>query len=267
VARDVDERLLDDAKRGGVDAGRQVDRVAAHLELDGQPARAHARHQRADPLQRGLRGQRQLLVAAAQDAEQAAQLAERLAAGVLDRGDGGAGALGVGRHGALGSRGLDEHHRDVVGDDVVQLARDSGALAQHRGRLARGAVALDLASLLVQAAVEGVARAQHPAGEGRDAHRHDRHPGDAARYVAGHALEHRGRGEQADRRDAGDDEIARGGPQPDQEDADNAQEDRDLRGVELGGREEHGEGAEGALGIERAPGRVRGSRAAHPRGR
>jgi hypothetical protein len=141
-------------------------------------------------------------------------------------------ALGVGGHGALGGRGLDEHDRDVVGDDVVQLACDPGALVQHGCRLARGAVALDLAGLLVEAAVERVAQAQHPAGEGRDAHRDDRHPGDAAGHVAGHALEHRGRGEQADGRDAGDDQIARGGPQPDQEDADHAQEDRDLGCVE-----------------------------------
>jgi hypothetical protein len=197
VAHDVDERLLDDAKGGGVDAGRQVEGVAAHVELDRQPGRAHALHERPDPLQRGLRRQRELLVAAPQDAEQAAQLPERLSAGLLDRGDGGAGARGVGRHGALGGRGLDEHDRHVVGDDVVQLARDPGALAQDRRRLARGAVALDLARLLVQASVERVARAQHAAGERRDADRHDRHPGDAARHVAGHALEHRGRREHA----------------------------------------------------------------------
>jgi hypothetical protein len=209
-----------------------------------------------------------------------------------------------------------------VGDYVVQLARDPGALAEHRRRLALGAVAVDLAGLLVQAAVERVARAQHPAGEGRDAHRHDRHPRDAARHVAGHALEHRGRGEQADRRDAGDDEIARGRPQPDQEDADHAEEDGHLGGVEqaaaeepveqeeqvdgeqarqrrapgegqrdgaenregqrdgagagvvgegrlheLGDREDDGERDQRALGIERAPGDVRESPAAHPGGR
>ena len=145
MAHDVDERLLHDAKGGGVDAGRQVDGLAGHLELDGQPGGAHARDERADALQRGLRSERELLVAAAQDAEQPPQLAERLAAGLLDRGDGGARALGVGRHGALGGRGLHEHDRDVVGDDVVQLARDPRALAEHRRRLALGAVALDLA--------------------------------------------------------------------------------------------------------------------------
>jgi hypothetical protein len=322
VAHDVDERLLDDAKGGGVDAGRQVEGVAAHVELDRQPGRAHALHERPDPLQRGLRRQRELLVAAPQDAEQAAQLPERLSAGLLDRGDGGAGARGVGRHGALGGRGLDEHDRHVVGDDVVQLARDPGALAQDRRRLARGAVALDLARLLVQASVERVARAQHAAGERRDADRHDRHPGDAARHVAGHALEHRGRREHADRGDAADHEIARGRPQTDQEDADHAQEDRDLGGVEqasaygrldheeqvdgeqagqgrapregqrhrgqdrederdradagvlgdrrlgeLGEGEEEGERGQHALGLERAPGGVRESPAAHPRGR
>ena len=119
-----------------------------------------------------------------------------------------------------------------MGDDVVQLARDPGALAQHGRRLALGAVALDLAGLLVEAAVERVARAQHAAGEGRDADRNDRHPGDAARQVAGRALEQRGRREQADRRDGADDQVARRRAQPDQEDADHAQEDRDLGGVE-----------------------------------
>ena len=166
--------------------------------------------QGADAHQRGLRRQCQLLVAAAQDAEQAAQLTERLAPGVLDGGDRCARALGIGRDGALGGGGLDEHDRDVVGDDVVQLARDPGSLAEHRRLLALGAVVLDLACLLVEAAVERVARAQHPAREGRDAHRHDRHPGDAADSRSpGAPFDQRGRREQADRRDGADDQIAR----------------------------------------------------------
>jgi hypothetical protein len=209
-----------------------------------------------------------------------------------------------------------------VGDDVVQLTRDPRALAEHRRRLAFCAVALDLAGLLVEAAIERVARAQDPAREGRDAHRDDRHPGGARHEVAGYPLEQRGRREQADCRDDADEQVARQRAQPDQEDADHAQQDSDLRGVEqaaaedrvdqeeqvdgeqarqgrapredewdrreerederdgadagvvserrlgeLGEREEDGERGQRALGIERAPGGIRESPAAHPRGR
>ena len=75
VAHDVDQRRLDDAKCRGVDAGREVHRVAGDRELDRQARIAGARHQRADAYERRLGRERELLVAAAQDAEQAAQLA------------------------------------------------------------------------------------------------------------------------------------------------------------------------------------------------
>ena len=51
-------------------------------------------------------------------------------------------------------------------------------------------------------------------------------------HVAGRPFEQRGRREQADRRDGADDEIAGRRAQPDEEDADHAQEDRHLRAVE-----------------------------------
>ena len=127
------------------------------------PRRAHALHQRADPHQRGLRararaprrrGAGRRAGGAARRAPRGRSPRRRRSAARARSGSSG--------HGALGGRGLDEHDRDVVGDDIVQLARDPRALGQDRRLLAFGAVALDLAGLLVETAIEGVARAQHP---------------------------------------------------------------------------------------------------------
>ena len=62
---------------------------------------------------------------------------------------------------------LDDHDRDLVRDDVVQLARDPRALGEHRGVLAPGALALELAGLLVETTAEVVARTQHAAKDER----------------------------------------------------------------------------------------------------
>ena len=59
--------------------------------------------------------------------------------------------------------GLDDHDRDVVRDDVVQLARDPRALGEHRRAVALGALALELAALLVETPAEVPARTQDPA--------------------------------------------------------------------------------------------------------
>ena len=78
------ERLLHDPIGGEVDADREVDRVALDGEVDRQSRGLRLAHERGDVPQRGLRGQRQLLVLAAQHAEQPADLGERLAAALLD---------------------------------------------------------------------------------------------------------------------------------------------------------------------------------------
>jgi hypothetical protein len=58
---------------------------------------------------------------------------------------------------------LDDHDRHVVGDDVLQLECDARALREHRRVLVPAAVALELAGLVVETAVEVLARTQHAA--------------------------------------------------------------------------------------------------------
>jgi hypothetical protein len=49
-------------------------------------------------------------------------------------GDGRGRSLGsVARDGALGQPGLDVHHGNVVGNDIVQLPGDAEALVRHSG--------------------------------------------------------------------------------------------------------------------------------------
>ena len=104
--------------------------------------------------QRRLRRERQLLVLAAQHAEQPADLGQRLAAAGLD------GLERLRRAGrvALGepprARRLHDHRAQRVRDDVVQLAGDPRALLARRRRGAARAVALEPARLLAQRAVE-----------------------------------------------------------------------------------------------------------------
>ena len=69
----------------------------------------------------------------AQEAEQPAQLHEGLTAGRLDRAEGLARRPLLAFEHALGRLGLHDHHADPVGDDVVQLARDAGALLDDGG--------------------------------------------------------------------------------------------------------------------------------------
>ena len=77
-------------------------------------------------------------VVGAQDVQQAPQLGHRLAAGVLDRGERREGAVGVGVQRAVRGLDEDEHHRDVMRDNVVQLACDAHAFRELRRTLLRG---------------------------------------------------------------------------------------------------------------------------------
>ena len=69
----------------------------------------------------------------AQEAEQPAQLHEGLTARRLDRAEGLARRPLLTFEHTLGRLGLHDHHADAVGDDVVQLARDAGALLDDGG--------------------------------------------------------------------------------------------------------------------------------------
>ena len=83
-------------------------------------------------LDAGLRLELLAVVVAPQHPEQPARLDERLAPGLLDRGERLARRRLLGAEGVALGAGLDDHHADVVGHEVVQLARDAGALLGHR---------------------------------------------------------------------------------------------------------------------------------------
>ena len=82
----------------------------------------------------GLRARARAATSAlAQDPEQAAQLDERLAPGAwIVRHGSRARLRGRAVEQLVGGLGLDDHHADAVGDDVVQLARDPRALLGDR---------------------------------------------------------------------------------------------------------------------------------------
>ena len=71
---------------------------------------------------------------------------------------------------------LDHHHREVVGDDVVQLAGDPRALAAHRELGDRLLLGLELAVALGELGDQLAARAHDPpGGPGRHRDQQQRH--------------------------------------------------------------------------------------------
>jgi hypothetical protein len=132
VAERVRQRLLHDPVRGEVDARRQLDRIALDAVLDRQARVADLLDEPAERRHPRLRRERGQLVRAAEHPEQAAHLGERGAAGLLDGQQRLALALLLGRQQPPDGPGLDGHHRDAVGDDVVQLARDPLPLLRDR---------------------------------------------------------------------------------------------------------------------------------------
>ena len=162
VLERVGQALLHEPERGQVNAGRERPRLALDVEVDLEAGVARACDERAETLERRLRGVLGVLALGAQDVQQAAHLGERLAARRLhgaQRADRGA---GVAVQGAPRRSRLDDHDRDVVGDDIVQLECDPRALGEHRRVVAPGAVALELAALLVETPAEVPARTQDP---------------------------------------------------------------------------------------------------------
>jgi hypothetical protein len=144
VLERVGETLLDQPEGGQVDAGRQRPGPSLDAQLDVEPGVARAGDERAEAIERGLRGVVGVLAVGAQDAEQAAHLGQRLAAGRLDRAQRADRGVRVAVEHAARGPGLHDHDRDRMRDDVVQLAGDPYALARHRVALTLGALALEL---------------------------------------------------------------------------------------------------------------------------
>jgi hypothetical protein len=129
----VGERLLDDPVGRQVDPGRQRLLGALDHQLDPEPGPPDLLDQRRHLGQAGLGGEAGGLVAVApQHPEQPAHLDQGLAPGGRDRLEGAGRPGRFGRHRHRAGLGLHHHHADVVGDHVVQLAGDPGALGGHR---------------------------------------------------------------------------------------------------------------------------------------
>ena len=92
--------------------------------------------------ERRLRRERELLVLAAQHTEQRPDLAERLAPGSSTAPNAQLGVVGLRAREPLGGRRLGDHRLQRVADQVVELARDPGALGDDRAGGAGVAVVL-----------------------------------------------------------------------------------------------------------------------------
>ena len=149
MAQHVGRRLLDDPVAGGLDRGGQVgDRRGPHRDRD--PRLAQPVGERLEVGQRGGGGERRAARRIAQHVQGAAQVAERVATGLLDRAQRGMGLGGVAIDQVRSDAGLhvDRGHR--VSDGVMDLVRDRQPLGGHplpclRLARVRGAPGGDLA--------------------------------------------------------------------------------------------------------------------------
>jgi hypothetical protein len=129
----VRERLLDDTKGGDVERLRQLARIALDSQGHGQARGTDAVHEPVELCETGLWRQPRRIVRLAQHTEQRPHLVDRLTSGARDRLECIPHVRLRALEHALGSACLHDHHRHVVGDDVVQLARDPSALDRDRG--------------------------------------------------------------------------------------------------------------------------------------
>ena len=215
----VGEGLLDDPERGELDARGQRARLAVgpqpHVEARVPVAGDQRRHvaQRGLGLEDGRRGVGARDVALAvgpEDADGPAHLAQRVAARRLDLARRLGRGVRVAPDQAAGGAGLDDHHADAVGDDVVHLAGDPGPLLADRQPGLLVAVALGSYGALLDHLdlfpPRAAAVAEHPhGGEDQDADRHvaPRAVRRIARVEHGHRLdeEHRRQPQAAARGD------------------------------------------------------------------
>ncbi len=137
----VRQSLLDNPVRRQLDADRQLASLSVDGELDGQARVSKLSDERGHVSEPRLRGERIVRVTA-EHAKQPAGLGERAPPALLDRLEHlASGRVRVIEEAPLGA-GLENDHRDVVCDHVVQFTRDPRALLDDR--LTRGDVALAL---------------------------------------------------------------------------------------------------------------------------
>ena len=124
----VRQALLDEPVGSEVDACRKLHGIAFDPELDRQAGLASLRDEPLDVLEARLRCERRRLLGAAQDADEASHLGQRLASRLFDDHERLPLALLIRPEQAAHAGRLDGHDADAVADDVVQLARDPRAL-------------------------------------------------------------------------------------------------------------------------------------------
>lgn len=211
----------------------------------------------------------------AQDGEHPPHLAQGLTPGVPDAEHRGGGPLGVGGGGRGGAVGDHHHDPQAVGDDVVDLARDPGALLPLQDSAARPLLAQPVLGGVDQGGQAVAARAaKGPRGPGPGHGDHDQ-PGKAESAVAhsdgrgegdrdpGHD---EGGGRQGDRPPAGVREVVDHEPQQEVD----GEEPAEGGGEQLGpGEKEHDrEGRQGAASPEEVgEGQARAERLQQPRDR
>ena len=142
VLERVRQALLDEPVGRQVDAGRKLRGLALDPQLDRQPGLPNLLDELVEVLEARLRGERGRLLGPAQDADEAAHLGQRLAAGLLDDLERLALLLLLGPQEPPDRRRLDGHDADAVADDVVQLTREPCPFL--RDRLARALLAFPL---------------------------------------------------------------------------------------------------------------------------
>ena len=113
VLERVGQRLLHDPVGGEVDAGRQQPRLALDRKLDGQTDLTHLIDERLELAEAGLRPECGFGVGAAQQAEHAPKLAERLAPRGRDRDECIARTVGIVLEQRLARLGL-HHHLSLI---------------------------------------------------------------------------------------------------------------------------------------------------------
>ncbi|CAA9489716.1 MAG: hypothetical protein AVDCRST_MAG13-1682 [uncultured Solirubrobacteraceae bacterium] len=176
VLEDVRQRLLGDPMDAHPHLVGQVACRALDLEPDRQAGAGEPAHQA---------GQVGVPLARPQHAEQPAHLGQRVPAGLGDLRQRPARRCGVARRGVAAAVGLRDHHRQRVGDHVVQVAGDPRALARRADL--RLLVALDL-----QRRQPGAA-GDPPVGQERDEQHVPGHDGGAEDEAVEHAGKRRER--------------------------------------------------------------------------
>ncbi len=132
VLQRVRERLLQNAVHGELDARRQGGQILGYVGRDVDPSGGDLLEQLIQTGQVGLWLETDIGVIAPHYPDGASHFIQGLAAAGLDRIEGCEGLLRILGQDSLGPRRLERHHRDVVGDHVMELSGDASPFDANR---------------------------------------------------------------------------------------------------------------------------------------